>query len=93
MYNPWIFNQITAMAHGEAAPEPDRGEVLSFMCQHFRRLIEIRGIYRGCRQFRKWVSHYGSGLKMRRDQRDRFMRISQPDEFESLADELAAGDD
>jgi tRNA-dihydrouridine synthase B len=90
MYNPWIFSQITALDRGETPPEPSRAEAISFMRLHFRRLMEVRGSYRGCRQFRKWVSHYGSALKMSRTQRDLFMRITQPDELEGLADELDA---
>ncbi len=88
MRNPWIFSQLLAIDAGIRVEPPDRDVLISFMRSHFRALLEVRGTFRGCRQFRKWVSHYGSSLGMSREQRDCFMRISAPEQLEELAEEL-----
>jgi nifR3 family TIM-barrel protein len=89
--NPWIFRQILAEDRGEPRPEPSRVERVEFMRVHFRRLVDLRGVYRGCRQIRKWASAYGPLIGMDRAARERLLRIEQPAELEALADELAGG--
>jgi nifR3 family TIM-barrel protein len=88
MRNPWIFKEIMDAEAGRPLTPPSRAEVIEFMRGHFRRLVGIRGEFRGCRQFRKWVRHYGSLLNMSRAQRERFVRISRPVDFENLAGDL-----
>jgi nifR3 family TIM-barrel protein len=90
MHNPWIFKQILDADAGRPVREPSREQRVAFMREHFRRLLEVRGELRACRQFRKWVSHYGPALDMSRSQRGRFMRNASPEELETLADELLA---
>ncbi len=88
MRNPWIFRSILAADRDETLADPTRAERVEFMRTHFRRLVEIRGVLRGCRQFRKWVSQYGRPLGLTGPQRARFLRLSEPEELEGLADEL-----
>ena len=91
MRNPWLFRQILAEDAGGPPPDPSRAERIEFMRAHFRRLVELRGVYRGCRQIRKWASAYGPLIGMDRASRDRLLRIEQPEELEALADKLAGG--
>jgi nifR3 family TIM-barrel protein len=88
MRNPWIFKSILARDRGVEPPLPGRAERVEFMRTHFRRLVEVRGVLRGCRQFRKWVSQYGRVLEMTRSQRAEFLRLSAPERLEDLAEEL-----
>jgi nifR3 family TIM-barrel protein len=88
MRNPWIFSQILAEDAGRPFGPPTRAEVVAFMRDHFRRLLEVRGVLRACRQFRKWTSQYGPQLAMTRGQRTAMMRLASPEDFETLAGQL-----
>jgi tRNA-dihydrouridine synthase len=88
MRNPWIFRQMLAEDAGRPVEAPTRAEVVGFMREHFRRLLEVRGAPRACRQFRKWTSQYGPQLAMNREQREAMLRLASPEDFEALADRL-----
>jgi len=90
MRNPWLLSELLAADAGAEVAPPGPEERIAFMCRHLRALVEVRGVLRGCRQFRKWVSCYGSALAMTRDQRGRFMRISKPADLDELAEELTS---
>jgi tRNA-dihydrouridine synthase B len=86
--NPWLFSDLVAEDQGLPPLRPSRTEKIRLMQNHFRLLVEVRGEFLGCRQFRKWSSQYNSLLGLSRPQYQKFIKILTPDDFESLADEL-----
>jgi tRNA-dihydrouridine synthase B len=62
--NPWFFRQLNNwMATGRPGPRGTYGERLDFMLTHFRRLIEWRGEWPACIQFRKMAAWYCKALR------------------------------
>jgi tRNA-dihydrouridine synthase B len=59
--NPFLFRQLESWARtGDPGPEPTFDERVDVMERHFRRLVERRGEWYACLQFRKtlkWYSH------------------------------------
>ncbi len=60
--NPFFFCQLYQWARtGEPGPAPDFDERLDLMCRHFHGLLDRRGEFYACLQFRKilkWYYHF-----------------------------------
>ena len=57
--NPWFFRQLNNwLATGRPGPRGTYDERIDFMLTHFRRLIEWRGVWPACLQFRKMAAWY-----------------------------------
>lgn len=60
--NPFLFRQLSRWAaNGDPGPDPTFAERIDMMERHFRRLLERRGEFYACLQFRKtlkWYSHF-----------------------------------
>lgn len=62
--NPWIFRQLRNwVENGEPGPRGTFEERLQFLQSHFQRLIEWRGEYMACLQFRKMATWYCKALR------------------------------
>jgi tRNA-dihydrouridine synthase B len=62
--NPWFFRQLNSwMASGRPGPRGTYGERLDFVLTHFHRLIEWRGEWPACIQFRKMAAWYCKALR------------------------------
>ncbi len=86
--NPWLFSDLIAKDQGLPPLRPSRPNKVRLMQNHFRMLVEVRGEFRGCRQFRKWSSQYNSLLGLSELQYEKFIKFQTPEDFESLAEEL-----
>lgn len=62
--NPFIFKQLDHWAkHGGPGPEPGFAERLNLMERHFHKLVELRGEYHACTQFRKTLAWYQHAIR------------------------------
>jgi tRNA-dihydrouridine synthase B len=62
--NPWIFRQLHSWSHtGEPGPGGSFDDRLNFMEKHFQRLVDWRGEYLACLQFRKVATWYCRALR------------------------------
>lgn len=62
--NPFIFRQLAHWAtHGEPGPEPGFTDRLNLMDRHFHKLVELRGEYQACTQFRKTLAWYQHAIR------------------------------
>jgi len=60
---PWFIGQaIRFLSAGKREPDPDLGEQLAIVLEHFDAMLDHHGNRRGTRDFRKHISWYSSGL-------------------------------
>jgi tRNA-dihydrouridine synthase B len=85
LLNPWIFTQLVHHERtGERRPAATNGEHLDFMVKHFTSLVELRGEWFGCLNFRKMASWYGKAIPMGRASQVRLATVSTAVEFEEI---------
>lgn len=91
--NPFFFRQLDAWARtGEPGPAPDFHERLELMAGHFHGLVERRGEFYACLQFRKILKWYYHFTRMPKPLYLRLIRLSSVDLFdETLTLVRAAG--
>ena len=62
--NPFIFRQLDHWAKfGEPGPDPGFTDRLNLMDRHFHKLVELRGEYQACTQFRKSLAWYQHAIR------------------------------
>jgi tRNA-dihydrouridine synthase B len=87
-YNPWVFRQTeTYLKTGEMLPDPSFQERIEIMRIHLKRMIEFYGEDRGCVQFRKVAPWYAKRFGPSKLFKDRVVRFSSQEEFESILEE------
>ena len=88
---PWLFRDLAAAFGGTPAPPlPALGEVAAMMRRHVVLLAEYAGEDRGCREFRKHVSWYLKGFRVRQPLRAALALVSSLAELDALLAELDA---
>lgn len=91
--NPWIFEQVRALAAGAPIPSPptvrQQGAVIS---EHYRLAQRIYGDRCG-RQMRKFGIKYSALHPRGREVRQAFVKVSRYDELQAVIDEWYASDE
>ncbi len=87
---PWLFGQLAAMFDGREAPDPPTfGEIADTMIEHLDLLVDLYGIDRGVRDFRKHTGWYLQGFSVGSVVR---RELNQLDDPAVLRDRLASFD-
>lgn len=62
--NPFIFKQLDHwVKYGDPGPEPGFEDRISLMERHFHKLVELRGDFYACTQFRKTLAWYQHAIR------------------------------
>ena len=91
--NPFFFRQLDHWSHtGDPGPAPSFDERLDLMTRHFHGLVERRGEFYACLQFRKILKWYYHFTRMPKPLYLRLIKLSSVSLFdETLASIRAAG--
>lgn len=85
LLNPWIFSQLDAwMRTGDPGPSAGWHDRLACMETHFARLVEWRGDWFGCLQFRKVANWYCKALRVPRAIQQRLTQLESAAAFAEL---------
>ena len=87
--NPWIFEELAAMASGEAFTPPTPRERVDEAIRHAELLLADKGERIGTFEARKHIAWYIRGISGSPACRDRVMRAATFDEMKSAILELA----
>jgi nifR3 family TIM-barrel protein len=89
LLNPWFFRQLTQWERtGDPGPRATWLDRLDFMAVHYRRLVEWRGEYLGCLQFRKVANWYCKTLRTGKEIQKRLMLLESAADFAVVVAEL-----
>jgi tRNA-dihydrouridine synthase B len=89
LLNPWFFVQLDAWERtGDPGEPPTYFERLDFMETHVRRLIEIWGERRGCRNFRKVANWYCRVLKPGHEIQQALVMLDSWDKLQCIVNDL-----
>ena len=87
--NPWFFRQLNNwMATGRPGPRGTYSERIDFMLTHFRRLIEWRGEWAACVQFRKMAAWYCKALRAGKATQQVLVLLDNPRTLHDIAERL-----
>jgi tRNA-dihydrouridine synthase len=87
--NPWFFRQLRSwMATGRPGPRGTYGERIDFMLTHFRRLMEWRGEWAACVQFRKMAAWYCKALRAGKATQQVMVLLDSPQTLYDIAERL-----
>ena len=76
--NPWIFEQVRALAAGVSLPPPSLHQQREVIAEHYRLSEEIYGPGRCCRVMRKFGIKYARLHPQTQQVRDAFVAVPQP---------------
>jgi tRNA-dihydrouridine synthase B len=89
LLNPWFFRQLDSwLRTGDPGPRATWSERLEFMTVHFRRLVEWRGEFFGCLQFRKVANWYCKTLRTGKEIQQLLIRLDSVANFDNLVDRI-----
>ncbi|HJZ89325.1 MAG TPA: tRNA dihydrouridine synthase DusB [Gemmataceae bacterium] len=87
--NPWFFRQLNHwLATGRPGPRGTYGERIDFMLTHFRRLMEWRGEWAACIQFRKMAAWYCKALRAGKATQQILVLLDKPQTLYDIAERL-----
>jgi nifR3 family TIM-barrel protein len=87
--NPFFFSQLAQWAlTGEPGPDPDFEERLDLMCRHFHGLVERRGEFYACLQFRKILKWYYHFTRISKPHYLRLINLSSVNLFDETVAEI-----
>ena len=87
--NPWFFRQLNNwLATGRPGPRGAYGERIDFMLTHFRRLMDWRGEWPACIQFRKMAAWYCKALRAGKAIQQVMVLLDRPQTLYDIADRL-----
>jgi tRNA-dihydrouridine synthase B len=87
--NPWIYRQLNDwLATGRPGPRGTYGERIDFMLTHFRRLIDWRGEWAACLQFRKMAAWYCKALRAGKANQQVLVMLDKPETLYAMAEQL-----
>jgi tRNA-dihydrouridine synthase len=82
--NPWIFEQVRALAEGLSVPPPGLWRQREVIADHYRLCEEIYGPRRACQVMRKFGIKYArlhpAGLAVR----DAFVAVTEPADWQAV---------
>jgi tRNA-dihydrouridine synthase len=90
--NPWIFEQVRALARGVALPPPSLHRQRDVIAEHYRLSEEIYGPSRCCRVMRKFGIKYARLHPHYKEVRDAFVAVTQPSHWRAVLDRWYAED-
>jgi nifR3 family TIM-barrel protein len=87
--NPWFFRQLNNwLATGRPGPRGTYGERIDFMLTHFQRLIDWRGEWSACMQFRKMATWYCKALRTGKAIQQILVLLDKPQTLHDIAEQL-----
>jgi len=87
--NPWFFRQLNSWrATGRPGPRGTYGERIDFMLTHFRRLMDWRGEWPACVQFRKMAAWYCKALRAGKAVQQVLVMLDKPQTLYEIAERL-----
>jgi len=90
--NPWIFQQVRALAAGEPVPVPSLHQQREVLREHFRLAEQTHGPRRCCAMLRKFGIKYAR-LHPRADEvRRAFVEVAEPSEWHAVLERWYADD-
>ena len=90
--NPWIFQQVRALAAGEPVPVPSLHQQREVLREHFRLAEQTHGPRRCCAMLRKFGIKYAR-LHPRADEvRRAFVEVAEPSEWHAVLQRWYADD-
>lgn len=90
--NPWIFEQVRALADGVVLPPPTLHRQRDVIAEHYRMSEEIYGASHCCRVMRKFGIKYARLHPQSRQVRDAFIAVTQPAHWRAVLDRWYAED-
>jgi tRNA-dihydrouridine synthase B len=90
--NPWIFEQVRALAVGVVLPPPSLHQQRDVIAEHYRMSEEIYGASRCCRVMRKFGIKYARLHPQAQQVRDAFIAVTQPAHWRAALDRWYAED-
>jgi len=91
--NPWIFQQARALAAGLPLPDPPTvHEQRDVIAEHYRLALELYGPELCGRQMRKFGIKYSQLHPRPLEVRDAFIRVTRPDQWQTVLDTCYAED-
>ncbi|MBN1395518.1 MAG: tRNA-dihydrouridine synthase [Pirellulales bacterium] len=90
--NPWIFQQVRALAEGVELPPPGLHEQREVIAEHYRLCEEHYGPARCCRVMRKFGIKYARLHPRAVAVRDAFVAVAAPAEWRAVLDRWYAED-
>jgi tRNA-dihydrouridine synthase B len=82
--NPWIFNQVRALAAGQPAPVPDLAEQRAVISEHYRLAEQLYGPERCGALMRKSGIKYAQIHPRQTEVRDAFVRVRDRADWEAV---------
>ena len=90
--NPWIFQQVRALAEGLTLPPPSLFQQREVIAEHYRLAEELYGPRRACRVMRKFGIKYAQLHPASREVRDAFVAVTKPADWRAVLDRWYAED-
>ncbi len=90
--NPWIFEQVRALAAGVALPPPSLYRQREVIAEHYRLAEEIYGPSRCCRVMRKFGIKYARLHPQTPQVRDAFVAVREPSHWRAVLEQWYADD-
>jgi tRNA-dihydrouridine synthase B len=90
--NPWIFQQVRALAAGVTLPPPSLHQQREVIAEHYRLSEEIYGPSHCCRVMRKFGIKYARLHPQAQQVRDAFVAVSQPSHWRAVLEKWYAED-
>lgn len=87
--NPWFFRQLNSwMASGRPGPRGTYDERIDFMITHFNRLMDWRGEWAACMQFRKMATWYCKALRAGKVNQQILVMLDKPQTLYDIGERL-----
>jgi len=87
--NPWFFRQLNSwLFTGRPGPRGTYSERIDFMLTHFRRLLDWRGEWAACVQFRKMAAWYCKALRAGKAVQQVLVLLDKPQTLYDIAERL-----
>jgi len=82
--NPWVFQQVRALAAGEEPRTPELGEQGRVIGEHYRLAEDLYGPKRACRRMTKFGIKYARLHPQSEQVRDAFAAVRRPDQWRDV---------
>jgi nifR3 family TIM-barrel protein len=90
--NPWIFQQVRALAEGRVLPPPSLYEQRDVIAEHYRMSEEIYGPKRGSLLMRKFGIKYAQLHPQFEQVRAAFIAVTKPEHWRAVLDQWYSED-
>jgi nifR3 family TIM-barrel protein len=87
--NPWFFRQLNSwLTTSRSGPRGTYGDRIDFMLTHINRLIDWRGEWAACMQFRKMATWYCKALRAGKAIQQILVLLDKPQTLYDIAEHL-----